>query len=142
MPTYAMKGNESLMKRFALYVITLLILTSCAYIDPVRPQAVYEATATARAELALLPTVTPDAPPVTIVPDVLPEDEVGDSKPVPPPEPPCELTKGNISRDGRKLYHVEGMSNFDQVKIDEAAGERFFCSPAEAEAAGWTRAAN
>jgi uncharacterized lipoprotein len=70
------------------------------------------------------------------------EVEVGESEPVPPPAPPCVVVKGNISRDGRKLYHVEGMPNFNTVKISEAAGERFFCSTSEAEAAGWVRAGN
>lgn len=73
---------------------------------------------------------------------VVPEEEVGEVLPIPTPVPPCDIVKGNISRDGRKLYHVEGMSNYNTVKIDEAAGEMFFCSVAEAEAAGWVRAGN
>lgn len=70
------------------------------------------------------------------------EEEVGEILPDPVPVPPCEITKGNISKDGRRLYHVAGMSNFNTVKIDEDAGERFFCSPDEAEANGWVRAGN
>lgn len=69
-----------------------------------------------------------------------PEVEVGAVVPEPLPTPPCEIVKGNISRDGRKLYHVEGMANFNTVKIDEAAGEMFFCSEQEAIDAGWTKA--
>ena len=47
--------------------------------------------------------------------------------------------KGNISKAG-KLYHVSGGKYYDSVRIDAAAGERFFCSVAEAEAAGWRAA--
>lgn len=65
--------------------------------------------------------------------------------PIPPiDEPevvPCEpVIKGNIASDGRKLFHAPGMPNYSQVKIDEAAGERTFCTEQEAIDAGWTKA--
>jgi hypothetical protein len=44
--------------------------------------------------------------------------------------------KGNISQNGR-IYHVPGSPSYDGTKIDESAGERWFCSEAEARAAGW-----
>ncbi|QDL92054.1 thermonuclease family protein [Paroceanicella profunda] len=44
--------------------------------------------------------------------------------------------KGNISAAGR-IYHVPGSRWYARTSIDENAGERWFCSPEEAEAAGW-----
>ena len=45
--------------------------------------------------------------------------------------------KGNISRSGARIYHVPGSPSYDATQIDEARGERWFCSEAEARAAGW-----
>lgn len=60
---------------------------------------------------------------------------------------PCDFSgsnepviKGNISlRTGEKIYHVPGGDYYDQTVIDEAKGERWFCTEAEAVAAGWRR---
>ncbi len=63
----------------------------------------------------------------------------------PPPieaitEPTC-MVKGNISiSSGRKLYHVPGMEDYDWTEIHLDKGERWFCTEAEAIAAGWRRA--
>ncbi len=46
------------------------------------------------------------------------------------------LIKGNISDSGR-IYHLPGSRSYAATRIDAAAGERWFCSVAEAEAAGW-----
>ncbi len=40
------------------------------------------------------------------------------------------------------ITRVEGMRNFNQVKINEADGERFFCDEQSAIDAGWVKAAN
>lgn len=48
--------------------------------------------------------------------------------------------KGNINARGERIYHMPGQAHYDRTVIDEAAGQRWFCSPAEAEAAGWRRA--
>ena len=48
--------------------------------------------------------------------------------------------KGNVSSSGQRIYHVPGQSNYDRTRISEAKGERWFCSEAEARAAGWRRA--
>ncbi|MBB4053533.1 endonuclease YncB(thermonuclease family) [Devosia subaequoris] len=48
--------------------------------------------------------------------------------------------KGNISRSGEQIYHIPGMRDYDQTQINERAGERWFCSEAEAQDAGWRRA--
>jgi micrococcal nuclease len=50
------------------------------------------------------------------------------------------IIKGNISfRTGEKIYHVPGGEYYDETVIDTAAGERWFCTEAEAVAAGWRR---
>ena len=48
--------------------------------------------------------------------------------------------KGNINGKGEKIYHVPGGASYEATQIDTSQGERMFCSPAEAEAAGWRRA--
>lgn len=54
--------------------------------------------------------------------------------------PSCQI-KGNISfGSGAKIYHMPGMEDYDSTVINEAAGERWFCSESEAIAAGWKRA--
>ena len=47
----------------------------------------------------------------------------------------CRI-KGNISGSG-KIYHVPGTAAYAKTKIDEARGERWFCTEDEARAAGW-----
>ena len=48
----------------------------------------------------------------------------------------CQI-KGNINRKGDQIYHVPGSRDYDRTVIDEASGERMFCSEDEAKAAGW-----
>lgn len=55
-----------------------------------------------------------------------------------PPDPSCTI-KGNISQAGKKIYHLPGGAYYDKTVIDTAAGERWFCSEAEAQAAGWQK---
>ena len=47
--------------------------------------------------------------------------------------------KGNISSNGDRIYHVPGGRWYDQTKIDESKGERWFCSEDDAKAAKWRR---
>ncbi len=47
--------------------------------------------------------------------------------------------KGNISNSGQ-IYHLPGQRDYDATVINERQGERWFCSEAEAQAAGWRRA--
>lgn len=44
--------------------------------------------------------------------------------------------KGNISHSGQ-IYHMPWSPWYDKVKIDAGRGERWFCSEADAQAAGW-----
>lgn len=55
-------------------------------------------------------------------------------------QPECNI-KGNISiNSGKKLYHVPGMRDYASTVITPGKGERWFCSEAEAIAAGWVKA--
>lgn len=45
--------------------------------------------------------------------------------------------KGNISRSGRRLYHTQASPDWADTRVDTSSGERWFCSEAEARAAGW-----
>ena len=48
--------------------------------------------------------------------------------------------KGNISiNTGERIYHVSGQKYYDQTVIRPEYGERWFCSEAEARAAGWRK---
>ena len=50
------------------------------------------------------------------------------------------LIKGNVSsRGGERIYHVPGGAYYERTIIDPATGERWFCSEAKAQAAGWRR---
>ncbi|MDX1486240.1 MAG: thermonuclease family protein [Alphaproteobacteria bacterium] len=49
------------------------------------------------------------------------------------------VIKGNISRRGERIYHVPGGQYYSRTRINTAKGERWFCSEAEARAAGWRR---
>lgn len=53
----------------------------------------------------------------------------------------CNI-KGNINSKGEKIYHIPGCASYDVTKIDEARGERWFCSEGDAFNAGWRRALN
>ena len=52
------------------------------------------------------------------------------------------VVKGNINSDEVKIYHVPGCQSYNQTKINEEAGERWFCSEQEALEAGWRKALN
>lgn len=49
--------------------------------------------------------------------------------------------KGNVTRNGQ-IYHMPWSPWYHKVTIDEARGERWFCSEKEAELAGWRPAAS
>ncbi|NNF72551.1 MAG: thermonuclease family protein [Rhodobacteraceae bacterium] len=49
------------------------------------------------------------------------------------------VIKGNISDNGR-IYHLPGQEHYARTRISENRGERWFCSEADARAAGWRRA--
>jgi endonuclease YncB( thermonuclease family) len=45
--------------------------------------------------------------------------------------------KGNITRAGERIYHPPWSPWWSRTRVNEAAGERWFCDEAEALAAGW-----
>jgi endonuclease YncB( thermonuclease family) len=47
--------------------------------------------------------------------------------------------KGNITRGGKRVYHVPGGQLYNTAHIDTALGERWFCSEEEARKAGWKK---
>jgi endonuclease YncB( thermonuclease family) len=48
----------------------------------------------------------------------------------------CKI-KGNINAKGAKIYHEPGSRDYERTRINEATGEKWFCSSEEAEKAGW-----
>lgn len=50
------------------------------------------------------------------------------------------MIKGNINSKGRRIFHVPGQEDYQATVINEAAGERWFCSEADAQSAGWRKA--
>jgi hypothetical protein len=48
--------------------------------------------------------------------------------------------KGNINFSGEHIYHIPGDRYYEETEIDERYGERWFCSEADARAAGWRHA--
>ena len=73
---------------------------------------------------AAMPAQTPDG---ATTPPPIPEDRK------------CKI-KGNISASGDKIFHVPGQQNYDKTQINEASGDRWFCTEEEAIQAGWRRA--
>ena len=51
----------------------------------------------------------------------------------------CDI-KGNISAEtGEHIYHVPGQRYYEATEISPEKGERWFCSEAEAQSAGWRK---
>lgn len=57
-----------------------------------------------------------------------------------PTNPACRI-KGNIGASNQRIAHAPGQQDYEAVRIDTARGERWFCTDAEARAAGWRPAA-
>ena len=47
------------------------------------------------------------------------------------------VIKGNINAEGARIYHMPGQRFYDVTRIDDSAGQRWFCTEDEARAAGW-----
>lgn len=50
----------------------------------------------------------------------------------------CNI-KGNINSKGEKIYHLPGQQHYADTVISPGKGERWFCSEADAQNAGWRR---
>jgi len=71
---------------------------------------------------------------------VRPEDHRRAQRPAPQAAPASDCAiKGNISSNGR-IYHLPGQEHYARTRISPGKGERWFCSEAQARAAGWRRA--
>jgi nuclease-like protein len=55
------------------------------------------------------------------------------------PSPECTI-KGSVSRNGERIYRMEGQKFYARIRMDKGGDRRWFCTPEEAEAAGWRRA--
>jgi endonuclease YncB( thermonuclease family) len=55
-----------------------------------------------------------------------------------PPSTACQI-KGNVNRNGERIFHVPGQHDYGRVKMNSPA-KRWFCSEEEAIAAGWRKA--
>ena len=64
--------------------------------------------------------------------------EAPKQEPAPVTTQECNI-KGNISNKGEKIYHMPGQRYYDSTIITPSKGERWFCSEAEAQAAGWRK---
>ncbi len=59
---------------------------------------------------------------------------------LPVASPGCVI-KGNISySSGERIYHMPGQHWYEDTIIDPQKGERWFCTEADARAAGWRKA--
>ena len=54
-----------------------------------------------------------------------------------PSTPSGCIIKGNISADGKLIYHLPGSRDYEHTRINDRAGKRMSCSEDEAKAAGW-----
>lgn len=54
---------------------------------------------------------------------------------------PCDI-KGNINQQGEKTYHLKECNKYGQINISSKKGEKWFCSEAEAQAAGYKKSKN
>ena len=75
----------------------------------------------------------PGQPPPVALPARLPADPTSAA-----PDPACAI-KGNVNRAGDRIYHLPGQVNYDDINMN-APEKRWFCTEAEARAAGWRRA--
>ena len=55
------------------------------------------------------------------------------------PSPECVI-KGNVNRRGEHIYHQPGQVAYALINMGAGHGRRWFCTPEEAEDAGWRRA--
>jgi len=53
---------------------------------------------------------------------------------------PLCVIKGNIDRNGERVFFVPKAANYHSVRVDLRSGEHWFCSAAEARRAGFRAA--
>ncbi len=55
------------------------------------------------------------------------------------PNAECAI-RGNVNRKNERIYHLPGMRDYANTRMDKRTGERWFCTEDEATAAGWRKA--
>lgn len=55
-----------------------------------------------------------------------------------PPDQNCPI-KGNISANGKRIFHVVGQAFYERTGINTGEGERWFCNSDDAVKAGWRK---
>jgi hypothetical protein len=96
------------------------------------------------------PTPAAAAPTKVVVTPVraAPAVQVGSSNPVAftcidgcavAPDPSCAI-KGNVNSHHEKIYHTLGQRDYNKTDIKPEEGDRWFCTKAEAQAAGFRHA--
>jgi endonuclease YncB( thermonuclease family) len=67
------------------------------------------------------------------------DDAQPQSRDRPPPQRARDgcYIKGNVNGEGERIYHVPGSPSYDDTRVDESKGERWFCTEVEARTAGW-----
>lgn len=58
-----------------------------------------------------------------------------------PPDPSCAI-KGNVNSKGELIYHAPGWRDYNRTDVKPEEGDRWFCTEAEAQAAGFRRPQN
>lgn len=84
---------------------------------------------------------TPDTPLLGMLAQKADKTIIGNVRPATPPVTECAI-KGNVNREGERIYFLPGNSAYGKVRMDKGMGERWFCSEDEAVAAGWRKALN
>jgi len=89
-----------------------------------------------------VPPVPPLSSPALPPPPAPPSAQQVAASPRPAPTPAIcgqgvQPIKGNIGSKGDKIYHTSQSPYYDRVTIEVEQGEKWFCTVAEAEAAGW-----
>lgn len=99
------------------------------------------ATPTAVATKAGAATVTPvpataTSVPPTVAPPTATGAPVGCGGGCTEPPSGCVI-KGNVNRDGERIYHTLSSKSYEKTKVNLAEGDRWFCTEDEALAAGF-----
>lgn len=95
-----------------------------AVIPPLPVQAVVEAT----------PTSAPDVVQPTVASN--PQAFTCADGCATPPDASCAI-KGNVNSQGERIYHVPGGQSYSRTDIKPEEGDRWFCTSAEAQSAGF-----
>lgn len=92
----------------------------------------------------IAPASSAPLPTHTLIPTPVPQNNIVQPSPSCPDgctsqQPGCNI-KGNVGYDsGERIYHMPGQEYYSVTNINPDYGERWFCTEAEAQAAGWRR---